>query len=375
MTGSASKNRATLLLVGLAVLGSASSIGLLALVLRDGGGVVHLIAGLVLTMLTFGAWGLTLLLVHQLVERVVASSGTLSAASQQVASTTEQTGVVMSEISSALSSVSAGADRQVQTVERTQRTMAEMAEAARATSANAEEAQQTTEDARELAASGMSTSEEAAQSMQKVRSTVQGTASVVHALGEKSKGIDAIVDTITGIASQTNMLALNAAIEAARAGEQGRGFAVVADEVRKLAEKSGAAAGHIAELVNEIQQETIRAVDAMESGLVDVQEATRTSASSRTAFERIREAVEDINTRVSGIAVSARQLTDGASEVEHDIADVARIAQQSYAATQQVSVSTEQTVASAQQIAGAVIELARTADELGTMAHMFRKAA
>lgn len=108
--------------------------------------------------------------------------------------------------------------------------------------------------------------------MRKISDEMQSASTGIEALGKQSLLISSIVQTIGGIAQQTNLLALNAAIEAARAGEQGRGFAVVADEVRQLAGRTSAATEEIVSVVQQNQ------------ALAD--EAVRGMANSRTQAEQ-----------------------------------------------------------------------------------------
>ncbi len=89
--------------------------------------------------------------------------------------------------------------------------------------------------------------------MQRIAEEVEAATRGIEALGQQSLLISSIVQTIGGIAAQTNLLALNAAIEAARAGEQGRGFAVVADEVRQLAGRTSTATEEIVSVVQKNQ--------------------------------------------------------------------------------------------------------------------------
>ena len=72
---------------------------------------------------------------------------------------------------------------------------------------------------------------------------------------------DRVVETLQGIANQTNLLGLNAAIEAAHARERGAGFAIVAGEVRKLSEQSSRFADEIKDALAGIQSSMGKVVD------------------------------------------------------------------------------------------------------------------
>lgn len=70
---------------------------------------------------------------------------------------------------------------------------------------------------------------------------------------QDARDVVQVVDSIRGIARQTDMLALNATIEAARAGEIGNGFAVVAGEVKALARQTERATVEITARVERMQ--------------------------------------------------------------------------------------------------------------------------
>jgi methyl-accepting chemotaxis protein len=142
------------------------------------------------------------------------------------------------------------------------------------------------------------------------------------ALAGRVNEIEGILELINDIADQTNLLALNAAIEAARAGDAGRGFAVVADEVRRLAERSKAAAGQIAKLVEGAQtssSETVMALEKgvkqMERGLVMMRSMTEVSSQVQLASQQQRSSTQQVVLAIEHIAEGSRSVAITAQEI------------------------------------------------------------
>jgi len=179
--------------------------------------------------------------------------------------------------------------------------------------------------------------------MDTIKTTTVDGSNKISSLGEKSKDIGNIVNTINQISEQTNLLALNAAIEAARAGEAGRGFAVVADEVRKLAEESGQATNQIAELIRDIQSEIDGAVKSMEENTKSVDEGGNDIQSAVDAFGRLPPVIEAIS-RAAG--------------------EVSAIAQQNAASSEETSAANEEVTASISSVTNAAQELSDLSLEL-----------
>jgi len=141
----------------------------------------------------------------------------------------------------------------------------------------------------------------------------------INTLGEDTKNVDSIIETISGIADQTNLLSLNAAIEAARAGEQGRGFAVVAGEIRTLASRTQESTIQIRSMLDGLKTSVDEVVIMMGEGKQQADSSVEKSKLVTDAFDEISESVVAINDMNAHIAEASNEQSGVCEELNQSI--------------------------------------------------------
>ena len=221
------------------------------------------------------------------------------------------------------------------------------------------------EEAEAAALTGQGKSDEAGKVVSRVMGEVgrlsqemEHSMAAVNRLADNSSSISSILETIKGIAEQTNLLALNAAIEAARAGEQGRGFAVVADEVRTLASRTQGSAQEIEALIGDVQENIVKAVDTMRVNRDMVEATVKNSVQVSDTLSEIQVSMGDIQGKTNHIVRTAGEQREAATRLRSNLT--------------QIRSSGEETSRNAEGTVMAVAKTRSIAENLGTKVGEFK---
>lgn len=205
---------------------------------------------------------------------------------------------------------------------------------------------------------------EATENMEQINQSSVECGQKIRTLGEKSKEIIGIVQTITGISSKTNILALNASIEAARAGEQGKGFAVVAEEIQKLSEQTKKAVEGIGEIVSEVVRHTEDAVAAMGENAENTRAGLESIRKANESAAMITVSNEELVSQIHEIDKAAEIIRDKSDEVAERMQQISSNTQANCNAVEQVSAATEENSASTESLADIVLQIKELSEQL-----------
>ncbi len=309
---------------------------------------------------------------RELVRHIKKTSGQLTESAREINSTALEINASNEEVAQAIEQISRGAETQAELVEKGSKTIREMAVSIELVAARARETAKAARETSLTAQHGGSLANDSLERMKDFFEMQEQIGQQFDAFNSKLQKVGKVADCIGDISRQTNLLALNASIEAARAGEYGKGFAVVAEEVRKLADSSSQSAADISDMIQTLREESRKVHEVIVESSRSIKEGKKNIDVTASAFQEILKTVLETERKASSIADLSQMQKEGSARMVSAVDEIARVADDNAASTEQVSAATEEQLAAMQDMALATRELTQLAEELMTVVERFQ---
>jgi methyl-accepting chemotaxis protein len=310
--------------------------------------------------------------IKNLVSKVITSSESIGAASEELSAITEEVASKIEIVSGTTNEIYSGVKNIKTSTEEVSSSAAEIGRTTKELSATAKKSADALEDIKNRA---LNIKEKAVASIEvNNKIYIKNYENISNAIREVKivDEVKMVAESIGKIADNINLLSLNAAIEAARAGENGRGFAVVAEEVRLLADKSSKAVIAIQAMmlkvrvsVNNLTNSAKEVLDYMETSVKP------TYSMLNDIGSQYDKDTEFINSIIIDMASSVHTINSMIADVEKAIDDVSATSEHSAEGSEEISISVEEATMAIKEVAKSAMSQAGLAEELNILVGQF----
>lgn len=307
---------------------------------------------------------------------------------EELADSVTQVSSAISEMDATIRQIEQNANNLRSATENTASSIAEMDASIQEVEQNAQQTAEISASVHDDAESGQKAVLATIQGIQAIRLSSRSAAESINVLSQSTNDIGMILSVINDVTNETRLLSLNASIIAAQSGEHGKGFAVVAEKIRNLAERTSESTREIDQLITRVQDETKRAVEAIQGAELKVAEGEVLSQKSGEALREIVAGVDQAATRIGGIARATREQAKGSMLIRQTMENMADMVSRIAVSTHQQAKASDQIMSEAERMAELTVMvrdatkkqnidgsmISQLSEEIGTMIHQIRTA-